>query len=174
MQSIELLFDAGTEAALRAEWTLLADAGLPNSARNTSPSNRPHMTVAVAEDGLEAAAEDVTAAVRELLPLPLTLGGYIVFPSSHGAVLARLIVVSGMLLELHRRVLAAVTPTANVLATARIDEWTPHSTLARRLSPEQLGSAFELLPPGDRPATGARLRLWNSQTRTVTPLAGQD
>jgi 2'-5' RNA ligase len=173
MQSLELLFDPATEAALRAEWQLLADAGLPSSARNTSPTNRPHVTVAVAADGLPAGAAAVTSAVDDLLPLPVTVGGYLVFPSSHGAVLARSIVVSGGLLELHRRVVTAVLPGATVLETARIDAWTPHATIARRLAPEQLGQAFDLLPTGSRSATAAGLRLWDSATRTVQLLAGR-
>ncbi|MDQ4138396.1 MAG: 2'-5' RNA ligase family protein [Actinomycetota bacterium] len=173
MQSLELLFDPATEAALRAEWTVLQDAGLPSSARNTSPSNRPHVTVAVARAGLDHSLDAVRPAMAHRLPLPVTVGGYLVFPSSHGAVLSRSIVVSGALLELHAAVNRAVVPEAAVLETARIDAWTPHATIARRLSPEQLGAAIARLPRGSRSATARALRLWDSETKTVTLVAGE-
>jgi 2'-5' RNA ligase len=172
MQSLELLFDAGTEAALRSEWTALADAGLPSSARNPSPSNRPHVTVAVAEDGLDRSLEAVRDAVDGLLPLSVTIGGLLLFPSPRGAILSRPLVVSRALLELHARVADAVSGTATVLETARIDAWTPHATLARRLSPEQVGEAAGILSRRARAATATGLRLWDSGTRTVTVVTG--
>jgi 2'-5' RNA ligase len=172
MQSLELLFDPGTEAALRAEWTALQDAGLPSSARNTSQSNRPHVTVAVAREGLDRSLHRVRSSIAALLPLQVTVGGYLVFPASHGAVLSRSIVVSRALLELHNRVIEAVEADAVVLETARVDRWTPHATIARRLTPEQLGSAIAHLPRGSRSALAQAVRLWDSETRTVTLVAG--
>ncbi|MFC0678464.1 2'-5' RNA ligase family protein [Lysobacter korlensis] len=172
MQSLELLFDPATEAQLRAEWTSLQDAGLPSSARNTSPSNRPHVTVAVAPEGLDRSLHALRAAVGELLPMPITIGGYLVFPSPRGVVLCRSIVVSRALLELHARVNRAVTPHALVLETARVDAWTPHATIARRLSAEQLGAAIAHLPRWGSAATVVGLRLWDSETKTVTPAVG--
>ncbi len=172
MQSLELLFDAATEAALRADWGTLQDAGLPSSARNTSPSNRPHITVAVAEDGLDRSLDAVRSAVDGLLPLHLRVGGYLVFPSPRGAILSRPIVMTRGLLDLHERVVTAVASSTTVLETARIDAWTPHATLARRLTPEQLGQAVDVLPRAGRAATGTGIRLWDSRTRTVTLIAG--
>lgn len=174
MQSLELLFDATTEAALRAEWDALTDAGLPSSARNVSPSNRPHVTVAVAREGLDRSLDAVGAAVGDLLPMPVTIGGLLLFPSPRGAILSRPVVVSRTLLELHVRVVDAVSGTAAVLETARVDAWTPHATIARRLSPEQVGVAAGILARRDRSATAEALRLWDSDTRTVTLVAGID
>lgn len=174
MQSLELLFDAATEVALRAEWATLDDAGLPSSARNTSPSNRPHVTVAVARNHLDRSLDVVRSSISELLPLPVSLGSYLVFPATHGAVLSRALVVSRALLELHARVLGVVSADAQVLDTARIDSWTPHATIARRLTPEQLGSAIALLPRARLSATAEGLRLWDSETRTVTLVVGRD
>ena len=172
MQSLELLFDPATEAALRSEWTALADAGLPSSARNLSPSNRPHVTVAVAAEGLDRSLAEVRDAAGPLLPLPVTIGGLLLFPSPRGAILSRPLVVSRALLELHVRIVGAVSATASVLETARIDAWTPHTTIARRLSPEQVGEAAHLLGRRGRSATAEGLRLWDSETRTVTLVAG--
>jgi 2'-5' RNA ligase superfamily len=174
MQSLELLFDSPTETSLRAEWDALAAAGLPSSARNVSPSNRPHVTVAVAPEGLDRSLEAVRAAVDGLLPLPVTIGGLLLFPSPRGAILSRPLVVSRALLELHARVVVAVSGTAEVLETARVDAWTPHATIARRLSPEQAGVAVGLLTRRARSAHAHGLRLWDSDTRTVTLVAGTD
>jgi 2'-5' RNA ligase len=174
MQSLELLFDPATESSLRAEWTALADAGLPSSARNLSPSNRPHVTVAVATEGLDRSLDAVHTAVAGLLPLTVTIGGLLLFPSPRGAVLSRPLVVSRALLELHARVVDAVSGTSSVLATARIDAWTPHATIARRLSSAQAGEAAGLLTGRGRAGTVQGLRLWDSETRTVTPVAGRD
>ena len=173
MQSLELLFDPATEAALRSEWTTLADAGLPSSARNLSPSNRPHVTLAVAPEGLDRSLPGVRDAVAPLLPLPVTLGGLLLFPSPRGAVLSRPIVATRALLELHAVVVEAVSATASLLETARIDAWTPHATIARRLSPEQVGEASGILARRGRSATAQGLRLWDSDTRTVTLVAGE-
>jgi 2'-5' RNA ligase len=172
MQSLELLFDDATESALRSEWAVLHEAGLPSSAGNTSPSNRPHVTVVVAAAGLDEAIERVRHAVAELLPLPVTLGGLLLFPSPRGAVLSRPVVLSRALLELHTRVNRAVEGVASVLPTALDDAWTPHATLARRLSPEQVGAAVGLLPDSGRGAIAQGLRLWDSASKTVTLVAG--
>jgi hypothetical protein len=43
--SIELLFDDATEAAVRRDWTALAQAGLPSQGQHRSPTNRPHVTL---------------------------------------------------------------------------------------------------------------------------------
>ncbi len=172
MQSLELLFDPATEAALRSEWTALADAGLPSSARNLSPSNRPHVTVVVAQEGLDRSLGEVRKAVSPLLPVPVTIGGLLLFPSPRGAILSRPVVVTRALLELHAVVVDAVSATASVLETARIDAWTPHATIARRLTPEQVGEAAGILARRERSATARGLRLWDSDTRTVTLVTG--
>ena len=50
MFSVELVPDAAIEAAVRADWDRLRRADLPNSGRNPSPSNRPHVTLAVRDE----------------------------------------------------------------------------------------------------------------------------
>ena len=47
--SVELLFDQSTDAAIRRQWAALADAGLPSQANHPSPTNRPHVTLTVAQ-----------------------------------------------------------------------------------------------------------------------------
>jgi len=47
--SIELLLDSHSDAAIRAAWQALADAGLPSQVDVTSSTNRPHITLLAAE-----------------------------------------------------------------------------------------------------------------------------
>jgi 2'-5' RNA ligase len=91
----------------------------------------------------------------------------VVFPSAQGKfVLARLVVMSKALLELHAGLHRRCT---GAFANTRPDAWTPHVTLARRIPGRQLGAAMESV---DAPAEGQCIeaRLWDSSTRTVTPL----
>jgi 2'-5' RNA ligase len=178
VQSVELLFDDATEAALRRAWAVLSDAGLPSLATNHSPSNRPHVTVAVAETGLEHAVEGLLAvfagAGLASRGLATTIGGYVLFGGHrHRYVLARAVVLSRPLQTLHAAVHRAVAlgaPDAVVPANVRPDAWTPHVTLARRVAADRLGAALDLLDPGGLDARFTGARLWDSGPRTVTPL----
>ena len=165
MRSIELLLDDASDAAIRAEWTALADHHLPSLASHTSPSNAPHVTL-VAGDALEVA--DVPLDALGALPLPLRFGALSLFPAGRGRfVLVRTLVVTAELLALHAAVTAAAADPA---PTSLPGAWTPHVTLARRLTPEQLATALPLLatPPID--GTLASARFWNGDTATLTPL----
>lgn len=173
MLSIELTVDDETDATVRGEWRALEDAGIPSLARNSSPSNRPHVTLfvtpAMRVDDLTAVREAVSS-----LPLPLTLGATLLFGGHRrGYVLARQVVVTGALLELHRRVHEAATPLAeSVVDLSRPDAWTPHVTLARRLDADSVGPALAAvgaaaLPTGSAPVA----RLWDGVAKTITPLS---
>jgi hypothetical protein len=178
VQSVELLLDERTEAALRRAWDTLHEAGLPSLATNHSGSNRPHVTVAVAEAGLEAAIPGLRAVFAgwELASRGLagTVGGVLLFGGHrHRFVLARAIVLSRPLQTLHSAVHRAVglaSPDALVPETVRPDAWTPHATLARRVPADRLGPALDLLDLGPIEARFTGARLWDSGPRTVTPL----
>lgn len=178
VQSVELLFDEGTEAALRRAWDVLHAAGLPSLATSHSGSNRPHVTVAVAAAGLDPAVPGLRAVFAgwELASHGLagTVGGFVLFGGYHHRfVLARAVVLSRPLQTLHSAVHRAVglaAPEADVPENVRPDAWTPHATLARRVLAERLGPALDLLDA--RPMEGRFIgaRLWDSGPRTVTPL----
>lgn len=146
VHSIELLLDPVADAAVRTEWALLADAGLPSQASHASPSNAPHVTL-VARPVLDGAADDeVGAVLAAALPLPLELGPLVVFGAPpRGLVLARLVVVRPALLDLHARVHDALPADADEVPHTLPGRWTPHVTLAHRLRPEQLARALEVL-----------------------------
>jgi 2'-5' RNA ligase len=164
MRSIELTFDASLDALIRSDWARLADAGLPSLASHTAPSNRPHITLAAGNSlSLDADARDVWGG----LPVEARFSGVVVFPSPQGRyVLARLVVLSNALLELHAGLHRRCT---GAFANTTPGSWTPHVTLARRIPGHLLGAAVDCV---DARAEGRCIeaRLWDSTTSTVTPL----
>jgi hypothetical protein len=73
-------------------------------------------------------------------------------------------VASAALLLLHERVLEVAI---DAVPTSRPGLWTPHVTLARRVTAEQVGIAHALLgTPADGTFTAARF--WNGDSKTVT------
>lgn len=179
VQSIELLFDDDAEAALRSTWAVLADAGLPSLADHRGETNRPHVTVAVTDgSGFEAAVAALHAVfdgwgigrtgLAAVIGAPLLFGG-----QRRRWVLARQIVASRPLLTLHSAVSRAVglqAPGAEVVAQTRPDLWTPHATLARRIPAERLAEALATVDREPLPCRFRAARLWDSTTKTVTPL----
>ena len=138
----------------------------------------------LAADGLGGSADDAVRDIVASAPLPtLRLGGLVVFGvPPRGLVLAWQVVVDRALLDLHARIHAAVDaapvdpdPDADPVAVVphtRPGSWTPHVSLALRLTAEQLGAAVAALgrvDPLDAPAAG--LRRWDPRDRTTTELA---
>lgn len=164
--SVELIPDAAIEAAVRSEWNRLIDAGLPSSGRNPSPSNRPHITLAV-RDRLDA--NDVAAAAP-VLPLSLELGGVLLFGRRGSFVLARQVVPTEALLALHRRVAEWLGPPQPRYANTGPDRWSPHVTLARRLDSAQLAHALRVIDPAAVTGQAVGLRVWDASARRITTL----
>lgn len=172
MHSLELLLDDATDAAVRTQWRRLLDADLPSQARHTGASNRPHVTLALADD----LPVDVVAAVRQAvgasLPLDLRLGGLLVF-AGRRPVVSRLVVASTALLDLQAAVVAAlgdeaVDPHGQFAAGA----WTPHVTLARRLGPDDLGAVLEVAgeETADLVGRAVELRQWDMTAKVTGTL----
>ncbi|NLP82921.1 2'-5' RNA ligase family protein [Microbacterium sp. CFH 90308] len=166
MFSVELLPDGQIDAAVREEWRRLLDAGLPSAGMHAAPTNRPHVTVAV-RDVVDAASLVPLAA---LLPIPLELGGVVLFGRAERFVLARAVVATEQLLEFHRAVAHTVgAPEARYENTAR-DRWSPHLTLARRLRSDQVASALRALAMPALQGALDGLRVWDSAAKRVTAL----
>ncbi|WP_099023077.1 2'-5' RNA ligase family protein [Mycolicibacterium palauense] len=176
VHSVELLFDERTEAQVRRMWSALDDAGLPSQARHRSASNRPHVTVMVAER-LGAAVDEELAALPDLadaLPLECTVGAPLVFGGGR-LVLARLIVPTEALLALQRRVFEVCAPHLHeVLPHAGPGHWTPHVTLGRRIRSTDLPAALEALAElrGDLTGRFSGLRRWDGDARVEHRLVG--
>lgn len=162
---MELLLAPGLDAVVRGQWDLLAHAGLPSQARHTGPTNAPHVTLAVAEAFADDVERALPAAVATL-PLPVRLGGLVVFGAPRRRVLARLVVPGRDLLDLHAAVWAAVARCPGVSEFSRPGHWTPHVTLARGLDDAGVAAALTALATvaaSDGTATTARR--WDPHAR---------
>jgi len=162
---VELLLAPGLDAVVRGQWDLLAHAGLPSQARHTGPTNAPHVTLAVAEAFADDVERALPAAVATL-PLPVRLGGLVVFGAPRRRVLARLVVPGRDLLDLHAAVWAAVARCPGVSEFSRPGHWTPHVTLARGLDDAGVAAALTALATvaaSDGTATTARR--WDPHAR---------
>jgi len=169
VHSVELLFDADTETAIRRQWEALAAAGLPSAAHNPSKANRPHVSLAVAER-IDAGADDALAALAGL-PVDCRVGAPMLF-GSRSLILVRLIVPSAALLALHREVDAVCLPhmTPGPMPNGRPGNWTPHVTLCRRLAPADVGKAIAAIRSRDIDGSFTGLRHWDGAAKRVVSL----
>lgn len=168
VQSLELLLDADSDAAIRRDWAYLAELGLPSQARHTGASNRPHVTVAVAssfDSGAEQRLADLVA-TEGAVPSALRLGGLVVFGGAR-ATLARAVVPSAELMEFHSRVQALLGDSPGVPPHLHPGRWTPHVTLAMRGRSDEIGSAAASLVPtlSDLAATVSGVRRWDGDAK---------
>lgn len=170
--SLELLFDPAGEAAIRAMWRSLADAGMPSAMAVTSPTNRPHVTL-VAAPRIDPAVDDALRALTLPLPMECVVGAPVVFGGSRRT-LARLIVPSAALLELHEQVYRAARSHLEPYPHCSPGHWTPHSTLGRRLTAADVGAALAV--DGATAELRARLvglRRWDGDNRADHLLIGR-
>lgn len=167
VHSVELVFDDNTEAAVRQIWGALREAGIPSQA----PASRPHTTLTVAER-IDAEVDAVLASLTDRFPLPGRIGAPLFFGRTK-AVLARLVVPTAALLDLHTEVHRVCLPFLHPgpMANAQPDGWTPHVTMARRVVPAQMGRAVRIAakPPEINGAiTG--LRRWDGNSKREFPI----
>ncbi|MEV0295503.1 2'-5' RNA ligase family protein [Nocardia sp. NPDC050710] len=169
VQSVELLLDDAADAEIRRQWELLAEAGVRSLAAQTAETNRPHITIAVARQiwpRIDHALDELT-----FRPVPLRLGGVLVFGARH-PILVRAVVPTDQLLALHRRIFHTVAQCPGVSANLHPDAWTPHITLARRVPIPQLGTAVHAIARDrDFPATVVGIRRWDGDQRRAWPVA---
>lgn len=171
--SIELLLDPDTEAAIRRSWDALADAALPSPAAVKSPTNRPHVTLAVA-DRIAPDVDGVLTPLSLRLPFRCRIGAPLLFGGSTFT-LARLVVPSTELLwvhaHVHRLSLRHLLPGPG--AHTLPGQWTPHVTLTRRLAPPDLARALDVVSTtGELDGTVVGLRRWDGDSRVDYLLAG--
>lgn len=167
VHTIELVFDDDTEAAVRRLWTDLAAAGIPSQA----PASRPHVTLLVT-DRIGADVDALLAPLCTRLPLDCVVGAPVLFGRA-GAVLARLVVPTAALLDLHAEVHRLCRPAlaAAPVPNSTPGQWTAHVTLARRVRGGQLGRALHIVGrPAQLPGRFAGLRRWDGEHRAEHPI----
>jgi 2'-5' RNA ligase len=164
-QSVELLLDDGTEAAIRDQWDRLGDAGLPTARRKEpSPHHTPHITL-WAGDRLHAEVETLLPSLFRQLDLRVLIGGVLLFgPRRWGYVLVRQVVVSTGLAALQQRVVELCGGGYGQFGDGH---WSPHITLARRLGVDQVGPALQALShaPAELTATVRHARRWDGNRK---------
>ena len=167
VHSVELLFDSETDAEVRHLWDDLTDVGVRSLASSTSPSNRPHVTLTVAEH-MDDAVDDALRPVLRRLPLACSIGAPMLFGRGPFT-LVRLVIPSAELLALQAQVHVACLPhmaPAGPLPHAQPGHWTPHVTLARRVAKDKLADALSLRRmTRDQRATAVGLRHWDGNNR---------
>lgn len=165
--SIELVFDAAADATIAAQWDALAAAGLPSQGRTRSESNRPHVTL-IAAESIDDAIDHDLAAFTDVPGLEVNIGAVLLFRGRRSTA-ARLVVPSAELLALHTHIFEMSRGHVGGEPLPHIEPgaWTPHVTLARRLTDDQIGFALMTLAfaPDIFTARVAGLRRWNSDTR---------
>lgn len=139
-----MLFDAGSESAVRAMWGSLEARGLRSPA-NTRTRNRPHVTLTVTDGMHRAHAEAAAEPLLSANDLSLRLGSISVFPGRAGVVYLA-VVPTLRLLRLHHAVHARLA-NAGVESWRHYlpDTWVPHCTLAEGLSQEQVATAVQVV-----------------------------
>ena len=167
VHSVELLFDADTEARLRRIWADLAAADVSGRV----PTGRPHVTVAVAER-IAPDVDELLLPIARQLPLPCSVGAPLLFGQSN-AVLARLIVPTSELLALHAAVHRVCGPhlRPGPLPHSLPGHWTPHVTLARRIEDTRLEPVLRIAGrPAEIHGTLTALRRWDGTERVEYPI----
>lgn len=161
VHSVELVFDQDTEATIRGIWDSLRDAGIPSQA----PASRPHVTLTVAERIDQSV--DALLAMPAYFPMRCVIGAPLLFGRSQ-LILTRVIVPTDTLLAVHAEVYRLTLPhlQPGPMANSLPGQWTPHTTLARRLHGSQLGRALRVAGrPNEIKGSFIGLRRWDGNTK---------
>lgn len=172
--SIELLLDPDTEAIVRSMWQTLDGVGLPSQAHVTSPTNRPHITL-IAAQRISPDVDEVLRPLADRLPVAVVVGAPLVLGGPRHT-LARLIVPSAELLDLHAEIYRRCLPSlvGDPFDHCRPGHWTAHVTLGRRFTAEQIGEGVAAVGGigNDLAAEVTGLRRWDSDQRADHVLVG--
>lgn len=164
LHSLELVADAAGEAAIRADWQALRDAGLRSMLDHVGATNTPHVTV-IALPSItsidEARAVDLLGG---LLPVNVVTSGIAVWGGSAVTVVRTL--------DVADRVTRAVLDLRAATTGHQHPGWSPHVTLARRLPRDDLPRALDAIGHTSVEVSLSVLRRWDPELREVRTLAG--
>jgi hypothetical protein len=168
VHSVELVFDQDTEDAVRYIWDGLREAGIPSQA----PASRPHATVTVAER-IDPDVDELLRPLVAQFPFACRIGAPLFFGRSK-AVLARLVVPSAEMLDVHAEVHRLCLPYLHPgpMPNALPGQWTAHVTMARRVVPAQFGRAIRIAgKPTDIVGRLVGLRRWDGNAKREYPIS---
>lgn len=172
VHSVELILDAGADAAVRDLWQAIAGAGVPSQAGHRSATNRPHVTVTVAARMSAGVAADLVP-LLDRFPLPCRIGAPMIFGRGPYT-LVLLVIPSAELMDLHAQVNRICLPhmESGPLGHTLPGKWTPHVTLARRVRADLLEPALTVAGTGvDIEGEFAGLRHWDGDARQEHPIS---
>jgi hypothetical protein len=184
VHSIELLLDEDAESTVRRQWRLLADAGLPSEHRTSqtgsSAHHRPHVTMLACQQIPLPTALGLGPLLSATLPLPIVLGAPMLFGPANvgrpGLILVRQVLASVELLQLQEQVREACPEPLGV--NFGPGRWAPHVTLAKRLRPDQIPAALQILArsgasngsPRELATRAVGCRFWQSDLKQARSL----
>ena len=164
LHALELVAGGTGEAAIRADWQALRDAGLRSMLDHTGASNTPHVTVVALTSITTADEERAVALLGELLPVEVVTSGIAVFGGAAVTVVRTLDVAD----DVTRAVLDLRAATTGHQHRG----WLPHLTLVRRLPRSDLPRAIEAIGHTSVTVSLRTLRRWDPEAREVRTLAG--
>jgi 2'-5' RNA ligase len=168
VRTVELLCSAELEETVRGAWERLAAAGLPSLARNTHPTNRPHLTLAAVDEFPPGAEERLADLCDAALPVPARLDRVEVLDGS--APLVWLVRPTPELTALHAAVWDVLAGADGQHPWHLPGRWVPHVSLALRFRGADRRRARAVTGP-DRPGGWfATARSYDGRSRTVSPL----
>ncbi|MGC1210788.1 MAG: 2'-5' RNA ligase family protein [Micromonospora sp.] len=168
MRTVELLCSPELEDAVRAAWGRLAAAGLPSLARNTHPTNRPHLTLASVDEFPPGVEERLADLCDAALPVPVRLDRVAVLDGS--APLVWPVRPGPELTALHAAVWDVLAGAPGQRPWHLPGRWMPHLTLALRFRDADRRLARAVVG-GDRPAGAfVAARSYDGESRTVSGL----
>jgi hypothetical protein len=159
LHALELVPDEAGDAAVRRDWQVLRDTGLPSQLDHTSGTNTPHVTV-LALPGIDATTEArALELVGAQLPVTVRVSG-LAFLGGDKVTVARLLDVPPTLAR-------AVLDLRERAEGERHAGWLPHVTLGRRIPRAELPRVVDVLGYDDVALTLTALRRWDPERREV-------
>ncbi len=166
LHSLELVADPAGEAAIRADWQALCDAGLRSMLDHVGATNTPHLTVIALASITSIDEEHAIDLLRDLLPINVVTSGIAVFGGS--------VVTLVRTLDVADEVTRAVLDLRAATVGHRHPGWLPHLTLARRLPRTDLPRALDAIGHTSVGVSLSTLRRWDPGLREVRTLAARD
>jgi 2'-5' RNA ligase len=147
--SIELSFDANSEARLRALWAALAEQTGVSTLRVFG--GRPHVSLAVFPDvkDTEMVREIIAACARVTDRFTLNLSAAAAFPTKEGIVFVAP-APCRTLLEIHRSIHARLADAGEMSNPHYLPgQWMPHCTVTAGIEDSQVAAALEAVRASD-------------------------